>query len=173
MNSWAIAFGVAVVALIVLIALIIARVFHPEVRLPSGHGLPMYGATEMGLYNTTVKCRSKYPNHPLAFGNDVINKKGCFSCPSGYILNSDTMLNSKDYSEIRCERTEFKPAKVSKTDKRILSCLDYNNDTDRVYPAEPYPKKGLNPWETIQPYACKINKNYRTDYKKAINLGPV
>ena len=167
---------IVIITIITLIILAIAGVFNPNPE-PSNSVYPMYNERTMGLHDTTAKCRAKYPDYPLAFGNEVVNKRGCFSCPDGYVLRSSDLLDHK-YSggdeNIRCIRAEYKPAKARKyKDKYILSCLDYQTDNDRIFNDNGFVGEKNTPWETIQPNACGIAKNDTIDYKSATYLGAV
>ena len=164
---------VLLIIAVILLSLGVAGVFNPNPE-PSNSVYPMYDESTMGLHHTTAKCRAKYPDYPLAFGNEVVNKRGCFSCPDGYVLLNPYLLDHK-YSggdeNIRCIKAEYKPAKARKyKDKYTLSCLEYVTDNDNIFNDNGYVNKKNTPWETIQPNACGIVKN-TTDYKTATFLG--
>ena len=170
-----VATGLLIATIITLIILAIAGVFNPPKQNRLRQPLPLYSDKKMGLWETTAKCRLKYPNHPLAFGNEVINKKGCYTCPKGYLLRHDELLDEKLYEDkdIRCVKGEYKPAKGKKIDDNDyrLSCLDYYDDGYSLYDDKSSPEKRTTPWDTIQPSACGVAKNQQTDFKSAVFLG--
>jgi len=164
MNIWAIAFGVAVVALIVLIILIITRVFHPKPqRRQQLSGRDIYSEKKLGLFDTTVKCRQKYKGYLNAFGNNKRKySKGCYTCPPNYVISSDEYL---DYENMlpKCVKAEYQPAKPYQGN---LGCpLDENSWLHSIQPT-----KDMTPWETIQPNVCQ---KYQKDKIDATFLGPL
>jgi hypothetical protein len=131
--------------------------------------LPLYSEAEMGLYNTTVKCRQKYPNNPYAFGNDKRKmSKGCYTCPDGYFIAAEASLDDND-TPTCWKYSGYKPAKSTQNENEGLRCDSYfvpnstTIDNDSIYP-----HKGLSPWETIQPTACRVRD---TQYVPATYLG--
>ena len=157
-NPIVVGLGIVIIILIVFFILAILGVFtskpKPQ-RLP--HGRDLYTEKELGLYDTTAKCRVKYPNNPLAFGNDKMKfNKGCYECPEGYFIRDYKTLDYEDTP--RCYKTEFKPAGG---EENILSCAKHvgKNSSPDTWLYALKPESRLTPWEAIQPYACKIRKD--------------
>lgn len=169
-NHIVVGLGIVVIILIVLLTLALLGVFTPKPPSPQIElkGRDLYSENDLGLYDTTAKCRAKYPNNPLAFGNEKMKfNKGCYECPKGYFIKEYQTLDFQDTP--RCYKTEFKPAG---SDGKKLNCSKYITDNDLPdlwkYPLEP--DRYTPPWENIHPYVCKVRKDAK-NYVPANFLG--
>jgi hypothetical protein len=138
--------------------LTIVGVFNPKPETNNGNGTN-YPDIDLAWYDTSVKCRNKYPNNPSAFGNNKYKyNKGCYECPDGYKLHYMDELRYKDTPT--CYKFDYKPALPDETDKTKFSCGKYitDNDMPTLYRSKITPTN-VSPWDTIQPNMCAIRKD--------------
>lgn len=140
---------------------------------PQPQPRPRPSPSYSSFYTTSSKCRAKYGyKYPLAFGDEKLNPKGCFTCPDGYTLRHPAVLDPR--SEMRCVKVEYKPAISQHTGSQgyKLNCGHYHNKNDRVINDNSDPRSaGVNPWHSVLGNACMVAKNENTDYKVAKYIG--
>jgi hypothetical protein len=134
-------------------------IFTP--KKPSTSNAKIITDIDRGLYDTTLRCRNKYPNFPYAYGNDKRKmSKGCYTCPNGYRIFPYTD-ETLDYADTpRCFKYEYKPALQDDNQKNLFSCSKYITENDMPDSWKyNFPLSEYSPLDVIQPNLCAVRKD--------------